>query len=276
MLILAALFTGVLVGCGPVPRPFQPDEKSDPEGRLLPPDRTGVSVMLVDGLPDDAAGALAAAIAAELREREIIAGLGAPTAGRLALVGTLGDVIDGRPRFNFELRDPRGAVLLAHETAAMTIAGEPSDAATWLAAAREIAAAISTTLQASVGRIAVAQSIKIGAVTGAPAGGDIVLARALAFSLRRAGVTVADDADAGAFAVTGSIRVAAKDQRERRLAVLWTLRRPDGTSLGDIHQENDITLDYLGQKWPDLAQAIAEGAADGIAELLQRSTAARR
>ena len=259
-----------------MPRPFQPDEKSDPEGRLLPPDRTGVSVSLVDGLPEDAAGALAAAIAAELREREIIAGLGAPTSGRLALLGSLGDVVDGRPRFSFELRDPRGAVLLAHETAAASIVGDPSDAATWLAPAREIAAAISAMLQASVGRVTVAQSVKIGAVSGTPAGGDIVLARALAFNLRRAGVTVADDADAGALAITGAIRIAGKDQRERRLAVLWTLHRPDGTSLGDVHQENDIPLDYLGPKWPDLAQAIAEGAADGIVELLQRSTAARR
>ncbi len=55
----------------------------------------------------------------------------------------------------------------------------------------------------------------------------------------------------------------------------WTLSLPDGTEVGQVAQENMIAAGALKGRWGAIAVAIADGAADGIAELVRAYRDAR-
>jgi len=78
-----------------------------------------------------------------------------------------------------------------------------------------------------------------------------------------------------ALRLAGEVVVGPKNRLERRLRVRWVVRRPDGSVVGDVRQENDVPVEMLERAWPEIALAIAEGAADGIANLLRESDRGR-
>jgi hypothetical protein len=48
------------------------------------------------------------------------------------------------------------------------------------------------------------------------------------------------------------------------------VKSPDGKTLGDVKQANDVPLGSLDQGWGPAAAAVAEAAATGIFDLVKR------
>ncbi|MEX2453978.1 MAG: hypothetical protein WD470_04700, partial [Rhodospirillaceae bacterium] len=70
--------------------------------------------------------------------------------------------------------------------------------------------------------------------------------------------------------ITGVVRVKPGDAGNRKLSLEWTVLRPDGGEIGKLTQENPVVAERLEQDWPEIARAIAAGAAGGIHDILNR------
>lgn len=270
--LLGALW---LAACGDLPRPLAPETKPLAEPLLLPPDRAGVLVTPIVGLPGEAGERLAEALAEALRNAEVPADTRARNAGSLLLVTAVRANDGGGQRIEADLYRPDGTRAARH-AAALPRGAAPASRDAWSEPAREIALAMVAALATPVGRVAgPPKPIVIGAISGPPPQEANILARALAYNLQRARVAVAEAPNDEALQLAGEIAVAPKNRLERRLRIRWMIRQPDGSVVGDVQQENDVPVDLLERAWPEIALAIAEGAADGIANLLRQSDGGR-
>ncbi len=279
LLVVAPL----LAGCtGDPPSAFQPDTPfTNP--LLQPGLRGGINVPRIDGLPltaTDTGADLAEAVAQALRDAEIVA-LEAPAAnGRFALLGRFDPRSDpaGRIAVAWTLVDDKG------EEVRNFVTERPGDpAGAWInSMAGELVAAINRYVMEAEGlppQPDEMPKLTIVAIDGAPGPGGRALASALEYHLKQAGLTVSDTVDDQGALILGNVVVApskvpgAAASRET-LSLAWTVLRPNGSELGTIEQANDIPKGTLDRAWGDLAFIIAEGAAEGIVDLL-RKTAGR-
>ena len=113
-------------------------------------------------------------------------------------------------------------------------------------------------------------------VDGAPGDGRLALRRAMERALtRRAVPVVAADAteDAeDALMVLGSVHVS-EAGRDQWVEVRWTVMAPDGVELGVVSQSNTVPPGALDGPWGELAEAVADGGADGVRALLEAAAA---
>ena len=109
-------------------------------------------------------------------------------------------------------------------------------------------------------------AIAVAAVSGAPGNGGAVLADATRAALAAAGFEVAAAAP-GALRLVGDVAVHARGAR-RVLVVAWRLAGADGTEIGAFEQSGPVPGSGLDGAWGALADAIARGAAEGVALLL--------
>jgi hypothetical protein len=271
----------LLTGCTGDPlSAFQPDAPfSNP--LLQPGLRGGINVPRVDGLPltaTDTGADLAEAVAQAMRDAEIAA-LEAPAAnGRFALLGRFDPRSDpaGRIAVAWTLVDDKGEEVRHFATERP---GDP--AGVWMKSmAGELVAAINRYTIEAEGLPPPPDEmpkLTIVAIDGAPGAGGRALASALEYHLKQAGLTVSDTVeDQGALilghvAVTPSKAPGAAASRDT-LSLAWTVMRPNGSELGTIQQANDIPKGMLDGAWGDLAFLIAEGAAEGIVDLLRETS----
>jgi hypothetical protein len=280
--IAAALvmFAPLLAGCTGDPlSPFQPETPFN--NPLLDPGlRGGLNVPRVDGLPltaTDTGADLAGAVAEALRAAEIAA-LEAPAVnGRYALVGQFDPRSDvkGRIAVAWILVDNKG------EEVRRFVTEQPGDPAErWIKVMAEAAvSAINRYVMEAEGLPPPPEEmpkLTIVAIDGAPGAGGRALASALEYHLKQAGFVVSDTVEEqgalilGQVSLTPSKAPGAALSRET-LAFAWTVLRPNGSELGVIEQANDIPKGMLDQPWGDLAFIIAEGAAEGIVDLLLKT-----
>ena len=59
----------------------------------------------------------------------------------------------------------------------------------------------------------------------------------------------------------------------QHVKVSWALQRADGSEIGEVSQENAVPAGSLDGPWGDIAFAVANAAAPGVAELIQRAKA---
>lgn len=278
----------LLAGCtGDPPSAFQHEVPfSNP--LLQPGLRGGVNVPPVGGAPADAevaealGGELAASVATALRDAEFAA-LAAPVeAGRFALRGQFDAeaISAGRIRIAWRLLDDSDVEVSRFVTEQPVRPGE--DPGSWMSAmAGQAAAAISRYVAQSEGLPpppSEMPKVMIAAIEGAPGSGGRALASALEYHLKQAGLAVSDTVEDHGALVTGRVAVtpaAAPPGATPRqtLSVSWTVSRPDGSEVGKVEQANDIPKGMLVGPWGDLAYVIAEGAAEGIIDLLRQTVA---
>lgn len=272
--LVAAL---LVAACGPLPRPFE-HEASVPNELLVLPDHVGVIVRPVRGLEPEASGALAEALAEALRRSDIVA---STRGGNAASYGLDSHVEpDGNRRsLVVELLQPGGA-LVARQT--VVIPGTPDDEArNWRtiadAAARPLAGVLAGEPVEALAAVktaagvpdANAPSLAIAAVNSAPDADGRVLERALAFTLQQRNIKTVEAPGTNLHQIRGAIKVTTRPNNQRNLAVVWTVLGPDGKEIGRVEQANDVPLPLLRSAWADIALAVAEGAADGIINVLE-------
>ncbi|MBI3453502.1 MAG: hypothetical protein HY057_11885 [Rhodospirillales bacterium] len=267
------LLSALVAACGQLPRPFQPDSKADTVPLLFLADGFGVVVRPVADLPPPAAAALAKAVVEELGRAEVPATTGEGNRASYILNGRAAPRAGGGVLLAFSLDDPLAAAGSIYRTKAeIPFLPGADDAAAWRQIARPIAAAVAATLQPPAPQPPVARRrVIVREITGAPADDRRALARALEYNLRRAQVPVADEPADDTLAIVGALTIARKGPDSYSIGVLWTVLGPDGAEIGQVRQDNDVPARMLDRAWPEIAAAVAEGAAEGIADLVNRA-----
>lgn len=277
-LVLAAL----LAGCGDLPQPFA--GKPGALGRILsrpPPLRLAVPAPTNALLPDGADATYADAVAAALVAREVPAEAGPPRKGdwRLDLTAELsGNMVTP----SFAVTDPNGK--LQGKTQ-----GPPVDAALWAAGApdtlRQEGAASGPAIATLLTRIdAVLRRsdpnsllnrpprVLVADVTGAPGDGNRSLALEMRRLLPQLGEMVQDTPQGADFTVAGQVTTSAGPDASTRVEIAWHVVDAQGHDLGKVVQLNDVPKGSLDGLWGDVAMVVAQQAAAGIKEIIDRQS----
>lgn len=277
--VAVLLLPAVLLGaCGELPRPFAHDGAAAPNELLTLPDHAGVVVGPVQGVDPATSLALTEALAEALRRANVIASSRGGNAGSFALESWVES--DGTRRMLFaELLQPSGA-LVARQSVPLPAGGADSER-NWRtvadATARPLASVLAgepaeamATVAPAAGDPIDAPPLAIAAVSGGtPEADGHVLERALSYSLQQRNIKTVDKPAANLHQIRGALKVTARPNNQRNLAVVWTVIGPDGTELGKVEQANDVPLPLLKSAWSDIALAVAEGAAEGIINVLE-------
>jgi hypothetical protein len=113
------------------------------------------------------------------------------------------------------------------------------------------------------------RAVAVVPVKGSPGGGDAELTAAMRKTLASAGWPVVNTPQPDALTIVGRVKVAPKGKAQT-VSVNWEVKSPDGKSLGDVKQANEVPQGALDQGWGPAAVAVAEAAATGIFDIVKR------
>jgi len=273
LLLLAA-------ACQPLPHPFAEDPTLPDPKALRPPDSAGILVLPVAGAPSPMAEQLADAMAKALRGADVPASTTAQNRGSYRLVANAEEKPLGAGHsvvtIAWRLEDSAGAYVGQHdetaETASAMWRGGDAPFAANLANAAAPAIAALVEGDAPLPLVTVNPILAVRGVSGAPGDGGATLSRAIGNALQRANVEVAARPDAKArFVLTGRVEVSPPDAGKQKVKVSWILAQPDGQQIGTVNQENAVPAGSLDGAWGDVAFAVAQAAAPGIATLIEHA-----
>lgn len=283
----AFLFVGVALlaaACQPLPQPFQPDAARKAENPLLRlPDSAGVVVRPVAGMPGTEPEKLAKEMADALLRRDVPAFTGDGNRGSYVLTGEAIPIpknsLRTEIRLIWKLANARGiqvgrrVVDVAARDSAWTH-GSPNMLRN---IATQSAGPVADIIQdpAPVDRVgnAPTRALYVMPIKGAPKAAGELLRAELETALERKALRVTTRRDGNSIAVEGAISMKAEQPKKRRMSLVWTVTGAGGSVLGTLRQANDVTRDQLEEDWPQMARAIASGAADGVRDMLDKTPA---
>jgi hypothetical protein len=113
------------------------------------------------------------------------------------------------------------------------------------------------------------KSVAVPLVQGAEGRGNAELTEAMRQVLREAGWPVVKTPAANALTIRGKVKTAAAVGDTQNVKLQWTVTTPDGKSLGEISQSNEVPAGSLQQGWGENAGFATQAAAEGIFKLIQ-------
>ena len=113
------------------------------------------------------------------------------------------------------------------------------------------------------------RAVAVVPVKGSPGGGDAELTAAMRKVLANAGWPVVEKPQPDALTVVGRVKVEKKGEGQK-VSLRWEVQSPDGKTLGDVKQANEVPLGALDQGWGPAASAVAEAAATGIFDIVKK------
>lgn len=301
---MLGLGAALLAGCVETQHPFQPDSKPLPyqlSAREAP--QKVIAVAPVKGVPESLGRALAEGMAAALLKRSLPAvvesgdddgralyAIGGRPAQQASKLGEVRAIVwevreeHGRlvgryvqplpPGSDVSAPEIRAKLLaeLADEPAATMVKGIEGDAPVPIESAAARTGSAPPPTPPGTGR-----SVVVTKVEGAPGKrGDLTLRQAIEYALRQAQLQVVPERTANSVVVAGNVEFAELQSGTQHVKVTWTVARPDGEQLGQVSQENNVPSRVLSLAWGEIASAVAENAAGGIAALIQRAGPAAR
>jgi len=105
-------------------------------------------------------------------------------------------------------------------------------------------------------------------VHGAPGDGDQALGREVGKLLAQSGANITNSASPGALILSAQVSKTPGANSDR-IEIIWRVQDTNGESVGQVTQANDVPRGLLDNAWGEDAVYAAEGARDGIIELLQ-------
>lgn len=276
---LLLLLAGLLAGCD-LPRPFAHQDVGPPLARLAT--ASGIAVVPPRGLPPDHATAAAEGLATALSAVELPA-QPLPDAEAEALGGYIIRGLVGDDGLVWEVRAPEGRSLRLLRQAPP----EDGGAGAWAARAAEAAPALADAidrdsaaplsqrmaapapppLPGPAARDPGVPDVQLLRVDGLPDDRARLLLAAVRGALAARGLSVGAEAP---LTVAGHVAVTPDEAGTLALRVTWTAFRADGREAGTAEQANSVPAALWEARFPALAQAIAEGAAEGIAAVARR------
>ncbi|HFC05466.1 MAG TPA: hypothetical protein ENJ55_07140 [Rhizobiales bacterium] len=88
--------------------------------------------------------------------------------------------------------------------------------------------------------------------------------------MRSVGWPVLKKPRADALTVTGRVKLYPANGNKQKVAIAWTVKTPDGKTLGVIRQANNVPTGSLNKGWGQAATFISQGAAQGIFNLVKK------
>lgn len=277
------LLTGLalfIAACQPLPRPFKPEGDKNANPLLGLSDAGGVHVLNIDGAPSAASRRLAGAMASALQELNIPASTFSANGRSLFLQGSANTRRLAKRSvevaLRWELINNDGKTVGRHDQRTVlsdqawrNAQPEPLEALA-VSAAPSIAKLMQEPAPVGVPQTATETPIHVAPVTGAPGDGDTALHRAIKTTLARAGANVVDQPPKDGYVVVGKVAMGRPRAGRQNVRIVWSVRDADGTERGDIKQSNTIRAGELDGRWGDLAYLVAQGAADGVTDLLRK------
>lgn len=117
-----------------------------------------------------------------------------------------------------------------------------------------------------------AVAIKAVAVVPVQGGSDTAngeLTAAMRDTLRKAGWPVLEAPRADALTIKGQMQLAKPKGGLQTVTLIWDVSTPQGKSLGDLSQSNDVPQGSLDKGWGENATYAAQAASDGIFKLIE-------
>lgn len=114
------------------------------------------------------------------------------------------------------------------------------------------------------------RAVAVMRVSGSPGGGDAELTAAMRKTLSEAGWPVVSAPQPDALNIVGHVKVTQQKGAEQSVSVRWEVQSPDGKPLGDVKQANRVPNGALDRGWGPAAFAVAEAAATGIFDIVNR------
>lgn len=105
-------------------------------------------------------------------------------------------------------------------------------------------------------------------VQGAPGDGDQALGREVGKLLAQSGAQMTTTARPGALILSAQVSKTPGANSDR-IEIIWRVQDTNGENVGQVTQANDVPRGLLDNAWGEDAVYAAEGARDGIIELLQ-------
>lgn len=285
LLLLLPLLLPLLLGaCGDLPQPFfgRPGATAARLANQPPPARLAVPTPATALLGSDAATAWAGDVAKALQDAEVPATRARPSRGDWSLV--LSAQARGRTVVPaFEVFSPQGK-------GQGSVEGAPVPRAAWThgdpAVLRASAEAAAPQLADLLNRIQAARlkadpnslvnrsaRLYFTGVTGAPGDGDRALATQMRSKLAEQGIVVQDTPTGSDFRLDGKVATAPGPAGQERVEVQWIVQDAQGRERGRVAQLNDVPSGTIASYWGDVAVAVAEQAAGGVAEVLAKAGA---
>lgn len=247
-----------------MPQPFR---HTEPNPLLVIGSRAGATVRPITGMPDWVAEAVAEA----LRNNDVAAAVGIGNVSSYVVTTELSR--NGEwAMLNWTVLDPQQKQVFSHSQPLQTADLEQPEVLQ-----RLIGAVAPMIAQALVGpnepQIR-GPAIDLRTVQGAPADGNEALTRAMREVLRVRGARlVKEGAD---LTLHGAVLISPGKGATEHVEVVWTATRPGNAQpLGTIKQANDLPLGTTQLSWQVVAPDIALGAADGLMDLVRRTSARR-
>jgi hypothetical protein len=116
----------------------------------------------------------------------------------------------------------------------------------------------------------VISAVAVIPVKGAPGSGNGELTSAMRRTLEDAGWPVLDKPRSDALTIAGRVNLGARSGTTQKVAVAWTVKAPDGRTLGSISQANQVPAGSLDAGWGKNAEYAAMAAATGIFDLVKK------
>ena len=113
-------------------------------------------------------------------------------------------------------------------------------------------------------------AVAVVAVKGASARGNDELTKAMRQTLAKAGWTVLTTPSKNALTIAGQVVMAPASGPEQKVSLQWGVTTPAGKKLGDIKQANNVPAGSLDASWGENASYVAEAAATGIFDLINK------
>lgn len=276
-----ALLVMALAACQPLPQPFQPAASKKTANPLLElPDRSGIVVRPVQGMPEDIGTALAREMATALIDRNLPAFTEEANPSSLVLTGQA--IAAPRPGKSRQVQviwriSARDGTQRGEHTLDMT-----TDQTDWTDASPAVLRAIAQKSAAKIAEIVqgpaerdrtadrVERTLHVWKIDGAPEPAAALLRQELETALRRRALRVSSKMRDDSIIVLGTVTLAPALKGQRQLGLEWAVMSPDGRSLGKLQQKNTVTADALETDWPKIARVIAIGAAEGIGDVLEK------
>lgn len=285
--VTASLITAALVllvaGCQPLPQPFKPDARQKEDNPLLtlPNDSGGMVVRPVAGMPGKDGEALAHAMASELLRRDVPAFTDGGNRKSYVLTGEAMGIprnsLRTEVRVIWKLANARGiqvgrkVVDVATRHSAWT-KGSPRLVHSIAAAS---AGPVAEIIQqpAPVDKLAALpkRTLYVLPIKGAPKAAGELLRSEMETSLQQSNLRIAMNRGTDSLTVAGVVSMAPEPPGKRRLSLEWTVTGSNGRKLGTLHQSHSVTAQELNDNWPQMARAIAAGAARGVKDILNKT-----
>jgi hypothetical protein len=107
-------------------------------------------------------------------------------------------------------------------------------------------------------------------VSGAPGTGNADLTKAMRQTLSDAGWPVLTSPRENTLTILGNVKLGPKQDKSQNVALAWTVKTPDGRTLGTVRQANDVPSGSLEEGFGENALFAAQAAASGIYDLVKK------